>query len=269
MSNNLLIAWSRFFGIHPVDLTVQSAWLDDPTTFEYTSFVEQKAKDACRLLYRYRRVVSQFVHTNIRAHTELAIELNGRALDGNAAVEQYECSKVEQMNIIDGTTEFGAEAAQVVLLRQVGKVHNGWKFMVPPVEVLLNSIDGVGCQMWEGHVDVRDVALENGDLDHFDLNHVLKISTSRAFHDIEIPFTWYFPVIMRQVAYGGRDPSTKEDESAPGSLSAPPSFVAQGGRTADSVNLETSAQTDTELDVYQSHSRATHNVVHRNECAEG
>jgi hypothetical protein len=141
--------------------------------------------------------------------------------------------------------------------------------MVPPLKILLNGFDSVGCQTWGGHVDVQDVALENGDLDHLDLNHILKISTSRAFHDIEIPLTRYVPFIMGQVADGGRDPSTEEDESAPGSLSALPSFLIQGGRTADSVDLETSAQTDTELNVYQSHSRAAHDVVHRNECAEG
>jgi hypothetical protein len=92
---------------------------DDPTTFEYTSFVEQKAKNACRLLCRYHRVVSQFAHTNIRADTKLGVELSARALYGNAAIEQYQCTKIEQMNEIEGTTEFGADAARVVLLGQV------------------------------------------------------------------------------------------------------------------------------------------------------
>jgi hypothetical protein len=214
-------------------------------------------------------VISQFAHTDIRADTKLGVKHSARTLYGNAAIEQYQCTRIEQMNKIEGTTEFGADAARVVLLGQVEQVHNGWKFMVPPVKILLNGFDSVGCQTWEGHVDVQDVAFKNGDLDHLDFNHILKISTSRAFNDIETPFTWYVPFITRQVADGGRDPSTEEDESAPGSLSARPSFLTQGGRTIDSMDLETSAQTDTELNVYQNHSRAAHDVVHRNDCAEG
>jgi hypothetical protein len=133
---------------------------NDPTTFEYTSFIEQKAKNACRLLCRYHRVVSQFAHTDIRADTKLGVKLSARALYCNAAIEQYQCTKIEQMNEIEGTTEFGADAARVVLLGQVEWVHDGWKFMVPPVKILLNGFDSVGCQTWGGHVDVQDVALE-------------------------------------------------------------------------------------------------------------
>lgn len=62
---------------------------DDPTTFNDISFVGLKAKAECRLLFRYCRTVSQSVHTDICADAQLDVELEARALDGNATIGQY------------------------------------------------------------------------------------------------------------------------------------------------------------------------------------
>ena len=61
---------------------------------------------------------------------DLSVSIDAGAVNGNATVEQHQCTEVEQMSKINGTTEFGADPAYAVLFNQVGKVHYRRKFTV-------------------------------------------------------------------------------------------------------------------------------------------